>query len=84
MGGDEHDHSDAGLPARRLVELLKLLGEKGLNQSQIAKRVGTPTQYLSDVKHERRPMSELFARRLGEEFKVNFLWLLGVEDSRRV
>ena len=84
MSGDERDRTDVNLPARRLGELLILLGHKGLSQTQIAKRVGTPTQYVSDVKHGRRPLSELFARRLGEEFKVNFLWLLGVEDSQRV
>ena len=40
-----------------------------------------PPQYLSDVRNEHRPLTELFARRLAEEFGFNFQWLLGLEDS---
>ena len=67
--------------AGRLVELLELLSTQGISQSQVARRTGVPSQYLTDVRRQRRPLTELFARRLGEEFDFNFRWLLGEEES---
>jgi hypothetical protein len=40
-----------------------------------------PAQYVSDVRNERRTLTELFARRLAEEFHFDFEWLLGLKDS---
>lgn len=81
MISDAPEGAEPSLPARRLVELLRCLGEKGITQAQVARRANVPSQYLSDVRNEHRPLTELFARRLAEEFGVNFQWLLGVEDS---
>jgi transcriptional regulator with XRE-family HTH domain len=64
-----------------LVELLHRLAEKGMSQAQVARRANVPAQHVSDVRNGRRPLSELFARRLAEEFDFNFQWLLGLEDS---
>ena len=55
--------------------------KKELAKSQVARRANVPPQYVSDVRNGRRPLTELFARRLAEEFGFNFQWLLGLEDS---
>jgi hypothetical protein len=47
----------------------------------VARRANVPPQYVSDVRNERRPLTELFARRLADEFGFNFQWLLGFDDS---
>jgi hypothetical protein len=66
---------------QRLVTLLERLGNEGISQAQVAARGGMPSQYLSDVKKGRRPLTELFARRLANEYNIDYLWLLGVKDS---
>ena len=68
----------------RLIRLLESLGKCGLTQQQIAAKAGLPAQYLSDIKHGRRPMTELVARRLAQAFQVNFEWLLGSSDIQEV
>jgi transcriptional regulator with XRE-family HTH domain len=76
--------SDAGateLAARRFAKLLESLEKKGISQSDAALRIKLPPQYISDVKQGRRPMTELFARRLAEEFRVDHHWLLGRSGS---
>jgi transcriptional regulator with XRE-family HTH domain len=73
--------NEPSLPAQRLGELLQRLANQGLNQAQVAKRAAVPRQYLNDVLNDHRPFTELFARRLADEFDVNFQWLLGQEDS---
>lgn len=62
---------------RRLNELLELQSERGLTQQQIAAKAKIPPAYLSDIKHDRRPLTELVARRISEEFDVSHEWLLG-------
>lgn len=61
----------------RLIGLLESLVNDGLSQQQIASRAGLPAQYLSDLKNGRRTLTELTARRIGDEFGVNYEWLLG-------
>jgi transcriptional regulator with XRE-family HTH domain len=63
--------------------LLEQLSTEGLTQLQVALQARLPAQYLSDIQRGRRPMSELVARRIGEEFDVNFEWLLGTSDLVR-
>jgi transcriptional regulator with XRE-family HTH domain len=74
-------HADLSLPARRLVELLQTLAEQRITQTEVARRAMVPPQYLSDTKNGRRPLTELFARRLAEEFGFDHQWLLGLADS---
>jgi len=81
MAGETCEAHELNPPTRNLVEMLRQLGATGISQSLIARRANVPPQYLSDVRHGRRPLTELFARRLEEEFGYNFLWLLGLEDS---
>jgi transcriptional regulator with XRE-family HTH domain len=69
------------LSSQRLTDLLELLAQQGLTQQQVASRANLPGQYVSDMKHGRRPVSELAARRLGEEFDVHYKWLLGTSTS---
>ena len=73
--------SSAQLATQRLNQFLKTLHEQGFSQTQVAAKAGLPAQYLSDIKRGQRPMTELVARRLGEEFDTNFQWLLGTSDS---
>lgn len=74
-------NAEPSLPARRFFELLQSLGRQGISQAQVARRANVPPQYVSDVRNARRPLTELFARRLADEFDFNFQWLLGLEDS---
>lgn len=72
---------DADAKRRERVERLKkalrkIAREQGLTQKQIAARLGIPPQYLSDLKHNRRALAELVARRFNQEFAVGHQWLL--------
>ena len=69
------------LSRERLCELLTRLTQQGTSQQQAALRAGLPPQYLSDIKNGRRPMTELVARRIGQEFRVNYQWLLGLSET---
>ena len=42
----------------RLAQVLEALAAHGVKQQQVAFELNVPTQYLSDVKHGRRPISE--------------------------
>jgi transcriptional regulator with XRE-family HTH domain len=75
------EKADRSLPVQRLAELLHGLELQGVTQSQVARRTLVPRQYVSDVVNGRRPLTELFARRLGDEFNRNYQWLMGKEDS---
>lgn len=69
----------------RFAELItKLVYEQGLNQQAIATRSGVPAQYLSDIKHGRRTMSEQTATKLASAFGVSREWLLGLVDGELV
>jgi transcriptional regulator with XRE-family HTH domain len=81
MSTSTHEAAEPSLPAQRLRELLRRLAEKGISQAQVARRANVTPQYISDARNEHRPLTELFARRLAEEFDVNYQWLLGVDDS---
>lgn len=65
----------------RLALSLQQLAEQGETQQSVAKRLGVPAQYLSDVKAGRRTLTELFARRFAAEFAVDYQWLLGKKAS---
>ena len=62
---------------QRLEKVLQLLSQQGHTQNQVAQRAGVPPSYLSDVKTGNRVLTELFARRLAEEFRLDYRWLLG-------
>ncbi len=81
MTANESESAEPSLAARRLRELLQSLSDQGISQAQVARRAIVPAQHLSGVKNSRRPLTELFARRLGEEFGVDYYWLLGLQDS---
>lgn len=81
MNNHNQNFSKDELSAERLSDLLKLLSAQGHTQTQIAQRAALPPQYISDIKQGRRPMTELVARRIGDEFDVNFQWLLGQSDT---
>jgi transcriptional regulator with XRE-family HTH domain len=63
----------------RLSTLLEELAKKGVVQAQVAAAVGLTPQFLSDIKHGRRILSESIAHRLSERYQVDFEWLLGRE-----
>lgn len=59
-----------------LTALLNQLRDRGLSQAAIAYEIGLTPQYLSDLKHGRRGLTELVARRLSERFHVDLDRLL--------
>lgn len=67
--------------AARLIDLLEAAAARGVTQQQIAAASRLPSQYLSDLKYGRRPLTELAARRLADGLGVSYLWLLGVDES---
>src|SRR5688500_6724343 len=80
MTGDSLSNHDEACRSR-LQATLQALVRQGQTQQSVAKRLGVPAQYLSDVKAGRRTLTELFARRFADEFDVDYLWLLGQSDS---
>ncbi len=74
-------HAGGDVERRERVERLKralrkIARERGLTQKEIAARSGIPPQFLSDLKHNRRNIAELLARRFSDEFRVRHTWLL--------
>ena len=47
-----------------------------MTQRQIAMELNVPSQYLSDVRCERRPLTDQFARRFAEVYHISATWLL--------
>jgi len=60
----------------RLAQVLERLAGRGIKQQKVAFELSIPTQYLSDLKHGRRTLSEQFARRFAEVYRVSAAWLL--------
>jgi transcriptional regulator with XRE-family HTH domain len=83
MAKDSHDLSLEKIATERFNQLLDSLLEREFTQGQIATKAGLPPQYLSDIKRGQRPVTELVARRLGEEFDFNYRWLMGTSDSMK-
>ncbi len=75
------DLSVAAVATQRFNDLLGPLLEQGLTQAQIAAKAGIPPQYFSDIKRGERPVTELIARRLGDEFNFDFRWLMGTSTT---
>ena len=84
MDPEDFGEALAQLRNERFLKLLEMLEQQGISQREAARRTGVPSQYLNDVKSQRRSLSELFARRLQDEFHVNYQWLLGREGSMEV
>lgn len=80
MTDESEDLATEEIASDRLSQFVENLADQGLTQVQIATRANLPPQYLSDIKRGRRPMTELVARRLGEEFDVNYQWLMGTSN----
>ena len=83
MAKDMDDLSLEKIATERFKQLLDSLLEREFTQGQIATKAGLPPQYLSDIKRGHRPVTELVARRLGEEFDFNYRWLMGISDSMK-
>ena len=78
-----NDAESTGLgPTARLAQVLEQLAAHGVKQREMAFELHVPTQYLSDLKHGRRPISEQFARRFAETYRVSAAWLLHGEGAR--
>ena len=60
----------------RIKQALARLIQRGVRQREIAYELGVPSQYVSDLKHGRRALSEPFARRFAETFRVSAAWLI--------
>jgi transcriptional regulator with XRE-family HTH domain len=75
MDGDGNRHS--GVPTLRLKSVVDDLAQRGISQAKVAAAVGVSRQFLNDIVCARRPVSELLARRVAEQFEIDFSWLLG-------
>jgi len=71
----DKDQTEAD-PASRFCDFLNWAKKEGISQTEVAKRLGVPRQYVTNVKAGSRVLTELFARRVAEEFDVDYLWLL--------
>ena len=65
----------------RLAQVLEQLAVRGVKQREVAFELNIPTQYLSDLKHGRRMLSESFARRFAEVYCISATWLLHGEGT---
>jgi len=68
-------------PRERLAGILAQLKASGIPQQEVAKRMGTPPQFLSDVKSGRSTLTPAFAVRLERAFGINHGWLLQEEGE---
>lgn len=84
MPKELEDLSSAAIATERFNDVLRRLQAQGLTQTQIAAKAGIAPQYLSDIKRGKRPVTELIARRLGDEFDFNYRWLLGISDTMEI
>jgi transcriptional regulator with XRE-family HTH domain len=66
---------------KRLLLALDKLRERGITQQEIATCVGIASQYLSDVKTGRKPVTKLFALRLGACYEFDRDWLMRGGDT---
>ena len=73
-----------GSCAARLTEILAQLAERGVKQCDVAFELNVPTQYVSDLRHGRRTLSEPFARRIADAYRVSAAWLLHGEGPREL
>ncbi len=67
--------------AARLAQVLEQLAVRDVKQREVAFELNIPTQYLSDLKHGRRALSESFARRFAEVYRISATWLLHGEGT---
>ncbi len=84
MAKEIEDLSVEAIATQRFQDFFRPLLEQGLTQVQIATQAGIPPQYFSDIKRGERPVTELVARRLAEEFNFNYMWLLGTSNTMEV
>ena len=61
---------------QRLHTVLQRLQELGTTQAEVARCVGIASQYLSDVKAGRKPVTKLFALRLNACYGLDQQWLM--------
>lgn len=73
----------ASVTTARLRELLDELALQYDTQQEIAANAGLTPQLLADLKQGRRPLTELVARRLADEYGVSFEWLLGRSEVKQ-
>jgi transcriptional regulator with XRE-family HTH domain len=69
--------SEDDVGRERLQWLLQKLDQQHVSQNEVAKQIGIAPSYLTDVKLGRRPLGELFARRLAEAYRLDYRWLMG-------
>ena len=72
---DEAALANQGRTAR-LAEVLAQLAARGVKQQDVALELNVPPQYISDLRHNHRKLSEPFARRFAEVYRISAAWLL--------
>lgn len=68
--------------AKRLDQLLDNLAGQGFTQQKIAAELGIPPNYLSDLRHARRAITDQFCHTFGQQFLISFQWLASGEGSK--
>ena len=63
---------EAETPAGRMK---RALGQLGITQTEVARRISTSTSYINDVIRGRRSMTEAFANTLQIQFGIDKIWL---------
>ena len=62
--------------AERFCDFLTWAKKRGMSQTEVADRLGVPRQYVTNVKMGDRILTELLARRIAQEFNLDFRWFL--------
>lgn len=78
------DDDDNHGRAERLAQVLDHLKREGLKQGRVAIELSVPQNYLSDLKHERRVITEPFARMLSGQFGVSYTWFWAGEGRAQL
>jgi transcriptional regulator with XRE-family HTH domain len=67
--------------AERLDQLLKDLAGNGFSQRQIAAELNVPPNYLSDLRHGQRTITDQFCRSFAHQFQIGNQWLATGEGA---
>lgn len=80
---EHQDHAQAER-AERLDAILRRLTKEGMTQRSVAAELNVPPNYLSDLRHGRRVITDQFCRTFAQVFQVRCAWLADGEGPESV